>query len=111
VEAIARDPARVAAHFVLVDNPPYHPAGDMGLAGGLVTRAGPHLTYANIAVYHASVFRDVARGQALRLFPWAYRLVDAGLVSGEHYRGAWDNVGTPAQLASLDATLSGGSPK
>ena len=28
-EAIARDPARCAAHFVLVDNPPWHALGDI----------------------------------------------------------------------------------
>ena len=106
MEAIARDPAGTAAHFVLVDNPPYHPGGDMGLAAGRVTRSGPRLTYANIAIYHPEVFREVPRGQALRLFPWAYRLVDAGRVTGEHYRGMWDNVGTPAQLAALDARLA-----
>lgn len=106
VQAIARDPASVAAHFVLVDNPPYHPGGDMGLVAGRVTRAGPRLTYANIAIYHPQLFRDLPRGQALRLFPWAYRFVDAGRVTGEHYRGTWDNVGTPGQLAALDARLA-----
>jgi MurNAc alpha-1-phosphate uridylyltransferase len=105
VEGIARDPARVA-HFVLVDNPPYHPGGDMGLSAGRVMRAGPKLTYANIAVYHPRVFRDLVRGQAMRMFPWAYRFVEAGLVSGEHYGGTWENLGTPEQLALLDARLA-----
>jgi hypothetical protein len=27
-------------------------------------------------------------------------------VTGEHYRGTWDNLGTPGQLAALDRTLS-----
>ena len=26
-------------------------------------------------------------------------------VMSEHYRGAWDNVGTPAQLAALDRRI------
>src|SRR5882672_1530841 len=38
LEAIARDPRATAAHFVLVDNPPWHAAGDMGLDAGRVTR-------------------------------------------------------------------------
>lgn len=104
-EAIARDPARRAAHFVLVDNPPYHPAGDMGLHEGRVRREGPLLTYANIAVFHPSLFAGVAAGTHLKLFPWAYRFVDEGRVSGERYAGAWENLGTPAQLAQLDARL------
>ena len=104
--AIARDPARWAAHFVLVDNPPWHALGDMGLSEGRVTRGGPRLTYGNIAVFHPALFRDIAPGTSLKLFPWAYRFVDAGRVSGEHYRGAWDNLGTPGQLAALDRALS-----
>lgn len=106
IEEIARDPQARCAHFVLVDNPPYHAGGDMGLAGGLVTRAGPHLTYGNIAVFHPRLFAQVAPGTWLKLFPWAYRFVEEGRVSGEHFRGDWDNVGTPAQLAALDQRLA-----
>ncbi len=105
--SMARDPAAHAAHFVLVDNPPFHPEGDMGLASGRVTRDGPRLTYANIAVYHPSLFAGIVPGTALRLFPWAYAFVEAGRVTGEHYRGTWDNLGTPGQLAALDHALSG----
>jgi MurNAc alpha-1-phosphate uridylyltransferase len=106
VRAIASDPARDAAHFVLVDNPPWHAAGDMGLHQGRITRAPPRLTYANIAVFHPALFRDIAPGTWLKLFPWAYALVDAGRVGGERFAGAWDNVGTPQQLAELDRRLS-----
>ena len=104
--AIARDPAGRAAHFVLVDNPPFHPAGDMGLAHGRVRRDGPLLTYANIAVFHPALFAGIAPGTHLRLFPWAYRFVDEGRVTGERFAGAWENVGTPAQLAELDRRLA-----
>jgi MurNAc alpha-1-phosphate uridylyltransferase len=103
---IARRPDRRAAHFVLVDNPPFHPAGDMGLADGHVRREGPLLTYANIAVFHPGLFAGIAPGAHLRLFPWAYRFVDEGRVTGERFEGAWENVGTPAQLAALDRRLS-----
>ena len=103
---IAAAPQHHAAHFVLVDNPPWHPQGDMGLAGGRVTRTGPNLTYGNIAVVHPVLFRDIVPGTWLKLFPWAYRFVDEGRVTGEHYRGPWDNVGTADQLAALDRRLS-----
>jgi N-acetyl-alpha-D-muramate 1-phosphate uridylyltransferase len=106
MESIARDTASHIAHLVLVDNPPYHPGGDMGLAEGRITRGGPRLTYGNIGVFHPVMFRDVAPGTSLKLFPWTYRFVDEGRVSGEHYRGPWDNVGTAAQLAALDRRLS-----
>lgn len=103
---IAGNPAERAAHLVLVDNPPFHPQGDMGLAGGRITREGPKLTYGNIAVFHPSLFRDIVPGTWLKLFPWLYRFVDEGRVTGEHFRGPWDNVGTLDQLAALDRRLS-----
>jgi len=106
--SIARDPGRHAAHWVLVDNPPWHAKGDdMWLADGRVVRGGPRLTYANIGVYHPALFRGIEPGTWLKLFPWAYRFADEGRVTGEHYRGPWDNVGTAEQLAALDKRISG----
>jgi len=107
IDAIARDPARRIAHFVLVDNPPWHAGGDMGLAEGKVARAPASHTYGNIAVFHPDMFRDIVPGTWLKLFPWAYRFVDAGRVAGEHFHGAWANIGTAEQLADLDRRLKG----
>lgn len=107
IEAIAAEPARNAAHFVLVDNPPFHAKGDdMGVSGGRIARAAPRLTYGNIAVYHPSLFADVAPGTWLKLFPWAYRFVDEDRVTGERFAGVWENIGTPRQLDDLDRRLS-----
>jgi MurNAc alpha-1-phosphate uridylyltransferase len=106
IDYILRYPERRVAHFVLVDNPPWHQEGDMGLVDGMVTRDAPRLTYGNIGVFHPMLFADIAPGTWLKLFPWAYRFVEAGRVSGEHFRGQWDNVGTPAQLAALDRRLT-----
>jgi MurNAc alpha-1-phosphate uridylyltransferase len=106
IASIAADPARHAAHFVLVDNPPWHAQGDMALAGGRVARDGVRLTYGNIAVFHPALFGEVGAGVPLKLFPWAYRFVDEARVSGEHFSGPWDNIGTPSQLAALDRRLS-----
>ena len=106
IAGIARNPATTVAHFVLVDNPSWHPGGDMGLKAGRVSRDAALLTYGNISVFHPEIFRALAPGTHLRLFPWAYQFVDAGRVSGEHFRGGWDNVGTPAQLEALDRSLS-----
>ena len=108
IEDIARRPQERAAHFVLVPNPDYHPAGDMGLtADGRVTRAAkPWLTYGNISVFHPLHFAGVDPNAAMRLFPWMYEACEAGRVTGELYAGPWDNVGTAEQLASLDRRLS-----
>jgi MurNAc alpha-1-phosphate uridylyltransferase len=106
VEAVGQDPGQRAAHFVLVDNPPWHAAGDMGLDGDRVSRGGVRLTYGNIGVFHPELFAGVAPGTWLKLFPWAYRFVDEGRVTGERFGGAWENVGTPQQLLDLDRRLS-----
>ena len=105
IERIAAEPAACTAHLVLVDNPAWHAAGDMGLVEGRITRAGAPLTYGNIGVFHPAMFEAIAPGTRLKLFPWAYRFVDEGRVSGERYSGDWDNVGTAAQLAALDERL------
>jgi len=98
------------AHLVLVDNPPFHADGDMGLAGGRIRMQRPHLTYGNIGIFSPSLFDGLAPGRA-RLFPWLFRLVELGRVSGEHFRGRWHNVGTPAELDALDAELpAAGAP-
>ncbi len=107
IDGIAADPARTAAHFVLVDNPSFHAKGDdMGVTNGRISRTAPRLTYGNIAVFHPTLFADVAPGTCLKLFPWAYRYVDAGRVSGERFAGVWENIGTPQQLEDLDRRLS-----
>jgi MurNAc alpha-1-phosphate uridylyltransferase len=106
IARIAADPVTCIAHLVLVDNPPWHGAGDMGLAGDVVMRDGPRLTYGNIGVFHPAMFAGIAPGTGLKLFPWAYRFVEEGRVSGERYSGFWDNVGTAQQLAVLDRRLA-----
>jgi MurNAc alpha-1-phosphate uridylyltransferase len=106
IESIARDPRDTVAHLVLVDNPPWHAAGDMALAQGRVRLEGARLTYGNIGVFHPEPFRTIAPGTRLKLFPWMYRYVEEGRVTGERYGGPWDNVGTAEQLAALDRRLS-----
>jgi MurNAc alpha-1-phosphate uridylyltransferase len=96
------------AHLVLVDNPPFHAAGDMGLVAGLIDPdAMPRLTYANVGVFAPRLFAGVAPGPA-RLFPWLYAAARSGRVSGERHVGRWFNAGTPAELAQLDIELGRG---
>jgi MurNAc alpha-1-phosphate uridylyltransferase len=77
----------------------------MGLAEGRIRMQRPYLTYANIGIFSPALFDGLRPGRA-KLFPWLYRFVDRGRVSGEHFRGRWHNVGTPAELDALDAELS-----
>jgi MurNAc alpha-1-phosphate uridylyltransferase len=102
--AAAIDRGEIDAHLVLVDNPPYHPRGDMGLTaapGARATRTAPLYTYANIGVMAPGLFADLAAVRE-RLFPWLYGAVDRNRVSAQLWRGRWWNVGTPQDLAEVD---------
>ena len=114
-EQIAR--GRFDGHLVLVENPPYHPGGDMGVKaaadglaadgkadGGealLATRSDTMYTYGNIGVLAPHLFAGLAPVRA-RLFPWLYAAVERERVSAQIWRGRWWNVGTPQDLKTVD---------
>ncbi len=95
------------AHLVMVDNPPHHPRGDFALEGGRLTRGEARLTYAGIGAYHPALFVSCTAGK-FPLAPLIDAAIAAGRATGEHHRGAWFDVGTPARLAELDARLRRG---
>ncbi|MGB2818941.1 MAG: nucleotidyltransferase family protein [Burkholderiaceae bacterium] len=104
------DAGEADAHLVLVDNPPFHPRGDMALAGGRIDPDGePRLTYANIGVFAPRLFAGLAPERA-KLFPWLYGAARAGRVTGEHSAARWFNIGTPAELQRADAELRASPP-
>lgn len=105
VARLAQNSDETVAHFVLTDNPPFNPKGDMGLANGFITLDPPKLNYGNIGVFHPRLFQNIARGTKAKLFPPMFDYARAGKITGEHYRGTWFNVGTPAHLAELDRAL------
>ncbi|MEG2154994.1 MAG: nucleotidyltransferase family protein [Burkholderiaceae bacterium] len=107
---LAAPAARIAAgeidaHLVLVPNPDFHPRGDMGLAEGRIVRSPATHTFASLAVFSPRIFRGLPPERA-KLFPWLYQFADAGRVSGEIFTGRWANVGTPRELARLEAELA-----
>lgn len=88
------------AHLILVDNFDDH-LGDFYLAKNQVTtNQGKLLTFGSIGLYHPDLFKHCAPG----FFPLAPLLRSAignNQVTGEHFRGAWHNIGTLAALESL----------
>jgi N-acetyl-alpha-D-muramate 1-phosphate uridylyltransferase len=95
------------AHFVMVPNPPFHPAGDFALVDGQVREAqAGRLTFGNIAIYDTALFRELPRGVKLKLLPLFKDWIARGWVSGERFDGPWANVGTPAELAALNHRLA-----
>lgn len=93
------------AHLWLVPNPPYHPGGDFGIdaQGSAVREAAQRFTWASFGLYRAALFRDVAPGTVAPLLPQLLAGISQRRVTAERYEGRWENVGTPEQLARLNA--------
>ena len=101
-----REPRAALAHLVLVDNPVHHPAGDFALAGGRLANDGAlRYTFSGIGIYHPSLFSGIVAGAKCQLAAVLRPQIEAGRVSGEHFRGRWTDVGTPERLAALDRAL------
>ncbi len=99
------------AHLVLVDNPPHHPEGDFMLAFGRVsdpplTPRASRLTFSGIGCYRPELFAGIPAGSKARLAPLLRAAMQRDRVSGEHFCGRWEDVGTPARLAALDQELT-----
>jgi len=103
--ALAR--GRGLAHLVLVDNPAHHPRGDFALSAGAVSAEGAGcLTFSGIGVYAPALFSGVARGARCQLVALLAPAMARGLVTGEHHRGLWMDVGTPLRLDALERALA-----
>jgi len=92
------------AHLVLVDNPDHHLRGDFGLEDGFVFDE-PRLTFAGIGVYRPKLLAGRAPGK-FGIVPILRAAMRDGKISGEHFRGAWWDIGTPHRLAEIDAYLA-----
>jgi MurNAc alpha-1-phosphate uridylyltransferase len=94
------------AHLVLVDNPEHNSKGDFVLSTGQVglknSEAG--LTFSGVSILHPSLF-DGFNEQVLPLKLPLQQAIREGLVSGEHYKGRWVDVGTPQRLDVLSQEL------
>lgn len=116
---LRREPAGLA-HLALVENPAHHRVGDFALGddGRLIDDGDARLTFAGIGIYRPQLFagwRDTigpAPGAEetpprFKLAPLLRAAMARRLVTGEHHRGHWTDVGTPARLAELDTRLRG----
>jgi N-acetyl-alpha-D-muramate 1-phosphate uridylyltransferase len=101
-DRLIRMPLQGLAHLVFVDNPSFHSQGDFHLQkDGRVTLQGENmLTFASISILHPQLFANCTPGKfpLLKLFRKA---IAAQLMTGEHYQGIWENIGTIEQLQSL----------
>lgn len=103
------------AHLLMIDNPEHNTNGDFvlrddGLLDGDAT--APRLTYSGIGIFDPALFhgwRD-ALGEShvqtgsvprFRLAPLLRAAMRQGRVTGEHFRGAWTDVGTLERLETV----------
>ncbi len=94
------------AHLVLVANPPHHPHGDFALRGGYVSNDdNEKLTFSGIGVYRPQLFAACTPGK-FPLAPLLRAAMERRQIGGEHYPGAWFDIGTPERLQRLDEWLS-----
>jgi len=96
----------VQAHLVLVDNPDHNHNGDFALENGLIKNSGNNMfTFSGIGLYRADFFAEQHSG-SVPLAPIIRKKCEAGLVSGQLYKGQWTDVGSIERLQELEAQLS-----
>ncbi|MCK9236464.1 MAG: nucleotidyltransferase family protein [Thiopseudomonas sp.] len=101
-----RKPLTGLAHLVMVDNPAHHTQGDFAITDALLSPEGaPKLTYSGIAVLSPQLFKGCVAG-AFKLAPLLRAAMQDGMVSGEHFAGAWVDVGTPERLQHAELLAS-----
>lgn len=107
-EHLSIDPQKLA-HLVLVKNPDFHPAGDFCLDNCKIYLGNKQTyTYANISILHPDLFKNCRPGKFL-LGPLLKEAIRENKVSGELFLGRWYNVGTPKDLAEMNASRSAGA--
>ena len=94
-------------HLVLVPKPQWAPRGDFTLnANGLLSlEAHNALTYSGIACCHPAAWQSFSSGR----YPFRdvmIQAMQAGLLTGQVWQGAWFNVGDALQLKYLSDYLA-----
>jgi MurNAc alpha-1-phosphate uridylyltransferase len=93
-------------HLVLVPVPAHVSRGDFDLADGRITKGDePAWTFSGLALYRPEFFAGVEQGR-FPLAPLLFAAAERGQLSGEVYRGRWEDVGTLERLERLNADLA-----
>jgi MurNAc alpha-1-phosphate uridylyltransferase len=91
----------------LVPNPPFHGRGDFDLEGQRLRRGAAGTahawTYANVALLRPALVASLPFGERAALGPLLFAAAADDRLAGRVLDGPWHNLGTPAQLAALNA--------
>ena len=108
VAAAAIRPGQLG-HLWMVPNPPQHPSGDFGIAGGLAVAGSPgaSFTWSGIGLFRPGFVTDLMGdfevGTKARLRPYLDAAIAQRRLGATAWPGAWADVGTPQRLRALDA--------
>lgn len=92
------------AHLVMVPNPAHNPSGDFALQGARLREDGSiKQTFSGVGVYHPRLF-DGCRPGKFSVVPLLRAAMREHIVTGELFRGEWDDIGTLERLEALRRT-------
>ncbi len=98
-------PENKLAHLILVNNPVHNPQGDFSLSNNIVSDGGDNtLTFSGIGYYDPKLFTGLAYGKQA-LAPILRERMKSKEISGEHFSGDWQDIGTPERLKTLNKQL------
>ncbi len=94
-------PVDSLAHLILIDNPEHNKTGDFSLTDDqrILINQSNNLTFSGIGIYHPDFFKSYASTPGkLALYPLLKDAISKNTLSGEHFDGHWQDVGTPERL-------------
>ena len=93
------------AHLVMIPNPPHNLGGDFALLNARIRiEGGDKLTYSGIGVYHPRLFGDCTPGK-FSVVPLLRSTMENHLISGEIYKGGWEDIGTLERLEAVRVNI------
>ena len=91
------------ALLYLIPRPQWRDRGDFALEKDRVIESeNPQFLYSGIALYHPSIL-DGAKVEKFSIVTRLKKAISANRVAGVLHSGAWDDVGTPERLQSIQA--------
>ena len=93
-----------AGHLVLTPKPAHRETADFALVESRVRRNGnsdDDLVFTGIAVLNPALFADAPQGPFNIAHELYFDAAAAGRLTGEVFRGAWFDIGSPAQLKAV----------